>query len=217
MPGFDVVVLAGGSGRRLGGVDKAGLEVGGRALLDRVLAASAGARRTVVVGPERPTVRPVTWTREDPSGGGPVAGLAAGLAALATSAGDPILVLATDLPALTSSDLDRLLARAGELESVDAVLFEDAEGHRQPLAGLYRADRLRAALAGRGPVEGASMRRLVSGLSVVTEPDAGASADCDTPEQLAAARSGTTPGSRRGRPPDIPPRVTGEGGDACPS
>lgn len=203
MPGFDVVVLAGGAGRRLGGVDKAALEVGGTAMLDLVLTASAAAVATVVVGAERATVRPVTWTRERPAGGGPVAGLAAGLAALDTpvpgfspgapAAGSrPVVVLATDLPALTASGLGRLLARAGDLAEVDAVLFEDAGGHRQPLAGIYRADRLRSALAGLGAVEGASMRRLLGGLAVVTVPDGGASADCDTPADLAAARAGTS-------------------------
>ena len=34
---YDAVVLAGGAARRLGGVDKPGVRVGGRALLDRVL------------------------------------------------------------------------------------------------------------------------------------------------------------------------------------
>ncbi|MGW4109093.1 NTP transferase domain-containing protein, partial [Streptomyces sp. NPDC004976] len=37
--GYDAVVLAGGAARRLGGADKPGVRVGGRALLDRVLAA----------------------------------------------------------------------------------------------------------------------------------------------------------------------------------
>ncbi|MFE9042808.1 DUF6457 domain-containing protein [Streptomyces sp. NPDC007818] len=84
---YDAVVLAGGAARRLGGVDKPGVRVGGRALLDRVLAACAGAGRTVVVGDPRPTVRPVRWTREQPSGTGPVAALDAG--AVALRPGDP--------------------------------------------------------------------------------------------------------------------------------
>ncbi|MEV6939475.1 NTP transferase domain-containing protein, partial [Streptomyces sp. NPDC051132] len=76
---YDAVVLAGGAARRLGGADKPGVRVGGRALLDRVLAACADARTTVVVATPRPTVRPVRWAREEPPGGGPVAALAAGL------------------------------------------------------------------------------------------------------------------------------------------
>ena len=43
--------------------------MGGRALLDRVLAACADAARTVVVGGRRATARPVVWTREVPEGG----------------------------------------------------------------------------------------------------------------------------------------------------
>ena len=47
------IVLAGGAGRRLGGADKAALDVGGRTLLERALAAVSGVP-TVVVGPARP-------------------------------------------------------------------------------------------------------------------------------------------------------------------
>ncbi|XVV06848.1 molybdenum cofactor guanylyltransferase [Actinosynnema sp. CA-248983] len=65
---WDAVVLAGGRGSRLGGVDKAAVEVGGRTLLDHALDAVRGARRTVVVGPEKP-VPGVVWTREEPPGG----------------------------------------------------------------------------------------------------------------------------------------------------
>ncbi|WP_240497415.1 NTP transferase domain-containing protein, partial [Streptomyces hirsutus] len=41
---YDALVLAGGGARRLGGADKPGVRVGGRSLLDRVLAACSGAR-----------------------------------------------------------------------------------------------------------------------------------------------------------------------------
>ncbi|MFF1746700.1 NTP transferase domain-containing protein, partial [Streptomyces mirabilis] len=56
---YDAVVLAGGAARRLGGADKPGLRVGGRPLLDRVLAACATAATTVVVAAPRETARPV--------------------------------------------------------------------------------------------------------------------------------------------------------------
>ncbi|MYT07128.1 NTP transferase domain-containing protein, partial [Streptomyces sviceus] len=77
-PVYDVVVLAGGAARRLDGADKPGVRVGGRALLDRVLAACDDAATTVFVADPRPTARPVTWAREDPPGGGPLAALDAG-------------------------------------------------------------------------------------------------------------------------------------------
>ncbi|MET9952285.1 DUF6457 domain-containing protein [Streptomyces sp. NPDC006339] len=80
---YDALVLAGGAARRLGGADKPAVRVGGRPLLDRVLAGCRDARRTVVVADPRPTARPVEWTRESPPGGGPVAALAAGLRHLA--------------------------------------------------------------------------------------------------------------------------------------
>ncbi|WP_399128711.1 molybdenum cofactor guanylyltransferase [Actinacidiphila sp. ITFR-21] len=95
---YDAVVLAGGAARRLGGADKPALPVGGRTLLDRVLAACAGADRTVVVGPRRPTARPVRWAGEEPPGGGPLPALAAGLTALA-SAAPTAGVLASAAPA----------------------------------------------------------------------------------------------------------------------
>jgi molybdenum cofactor guanylyltransferase len=52
------IVLAGGAGRRMGGLDKALVRVGGVALLDRVLAAARPVcDRLVVVGPAPPPAR----------------------------------------------------------------------------------------------------------------------------------------------------------------
>ena len=63
----------------MGGVDKASIELGGVTLLERALARCPRGAEVVVVGDEVPTTRPVTFTREDPPGGGPAAGLLAGL------------------------------------------------------------------------------------------------------------------------------------------
>lgn len=138
MTAYDVVVLAGGAARRLGGADKPGVRVGGRALLDRVLAACADAATTVVVADPRPTVRPVTWAREDPPGGGPTAALAAGL--LHTTAPD-VVVLSADLPFLAADTVRQLLTalRTGD---TDGALLTDAEGRDQPLVAAYRASAL---------------------------------------------------------------------------
>ena len=76
---YDTIVLAGGAARRLGGADKPALSVGGRPLLDRVIAACPDAAITVVVGPRRPATRAVVHALEDPPGGGPLAALDAGL------------------------------------------------------------------------------------------------------------------------------------------
>lgn len=147
---WDAVVLAGGRGSRLGGVDKAAVEVGGRTLLDHALEAVRGARRVVVVGPERPvpgwerpgpgSERPVpeiVWTREEPPGGGPVAGLAAGIALVTAPR---VVVLAVDQPGVTAGTVARLVA-VGK----SAVLV-DRDGREQWLTGVWRTGELRAAL-----------------------------------------------------------------------
>ncbi|MDI3420977.1 DUF6457 domain-containing protein [Streptomyces luteolus] len=106
MTSYDAVVLAGGAARRLGGADKPGVRVGGRSLLDRVLAACADADTTVVVAERRPTARPVLWAREEPPGGGPLAALGAGLS---RTTADTVLVLSADLPFLGEGTVRLLL------------------------------------------------------------------------------------------------------------
>lgn len=185
----DAVVLAGGGARRLGGADKPGVRVGGRALLDRVLGACADARTTVVVADPRPTARPVRWAREDPPGAGPVAALDAGLR---HTAADDVLVLSADLPFLAADTVRRLLTalRAGAAEG---VLLTDADGRDQPLVAAYRTAALRRELAvltaGEGGLTGLPLRRLTAGLDLTRVPDPVASFDCDTWDDIAAARA----------------------------
>lgn len=181
---YDAMVLAGGTGRRLGGADKPGLVVGGRTLLDRVLSACAGARRTVVVGPERPTYRPVVWTREEPVGGGPVAALAAGLE-LVTA--DTVVLLAADLPFLDPELVDVLGGNPGSVTETD--------GRPQWLCSSWSTEVLRESLAG-VPVDGARLRDVLGPLEpdrVTDEQPRGDAPetwfDVDTPEDLARVRS----------------------------
>lgn len=188
MTPYDVIVPAGGGARRLGGADKPGLTVGETTLLDRVLAACAGARTTVVVGPGRPTARTgVRWTREQPPGGGPVAAVAAGLDLVTAPT---VLLLAADLPFLDRRTVDRLvtaLAEAGP--AVDAAVLVDAGGRDQPLAAAYRTAPLRTALAALGDPAGLPLRRLTGGLArqLVADTD-NVAYDCDTWEDLEQAR-----------------------------
>ncbi|SDT69874.1 molybdenum cofactor guanylyltransferase [Jiangella sp. DSM 45060] len=181
------VILAGGSGRRLGGTDKPALVVGGQTLLDRAVAAAdgAGAAQVVVAGPRRDTSTPVTWTREDPPGGGPLAGLGAGLAALDV-APDAVVVLAADLPRVSSALVGRLLA--GLEQNVDAVAVVDASGWVQPLVAAYRIEPLRAALDAVGDPRDRPVRALLERLRVATLPDDDGAADIDTPGDLARWR-----------------------------
>jgi molybdopterin-guanine dinucleotide biosynthesis protein A len=169
-PRLVAVVLTGGTAVRLGGADKATIELGGRTLLEHALAATADAEETVVVGPPMLTGRPVTWTREDPPGGGPAAGALAGLDALAAPP-ELVCVLAVDMPRFTAQTLERLvtaLAASGDAEA--ACLVDDA-GRWQWLAGVYRYD----ALAGVRPVDrdaehGLPLRRLLEPLRILGVP-----------------------------------------------
>ncbi|MEE1754419.1 NTP transferase domain-containing protein [Streptomyces sp. SP18CS02] len=190
MTRFDVVVLAGGAAKRLGGVDKPGVSVGGRPLLDRVLAASRAAGRTVVVGGRRATVRPVTWVREEPPGGGPLAALAAGVRHVEA---DTVLVLGGDLPFLEEGTVGQL---ADELagRSAEGVLSVDPDGRDQPLVAAYRTEPLRRELAllaaEYGSLSGLPLRLLTQELDLarVAAPPL-ASFDCDTWEDIAMARA----------------------------
>ncbi|APE22669.1 MULTISPECIES: NTP transferase domain-containing protein [Streptomyces] len=187
----DAVVLAGGAAQRLGGADKPGVRVGGRALLDRVLAACRGAGRTVVVGDPRPTVRPVHWTREDPPGGGPLAALGAGVA---ETRADVLLVLSADLPFLDEDTVRRLLAALADDPGAEAALLTDAGGRDQPLVAAYRSGPLRRGLdelsRAHGGLTGLPLRFLAGNLHL-TRVAAGplASFDCDTWEDIATARA----------------------------
>ncbi|AOR33203.1 molybdenum cofactor guanylyltransferase [Streptomyces fodineus] len=186
---YDAVVLAGGAARRLGGADKPGLRVGGRALIDRVLAACAGAGRTVVVADRRPTARAVRWAREEPPGAGPVAALEAGLR-LTTA--EHAVVLSADLPFLQPATLQHLLTALGDT-GADGALLTDADGRDQPLVAAYRTAALRRELAalaaGPDSLTGLPLRRLTSALNLTRVPDPLASFDCDTWDDLVNARA----------------------------
>ena len=197
-PGATLILLSGGGSRRLGR-DKATTHVGGRLLVERVLAQVPPDLPVVLVGPHVPELATrVTVAREDPPGSGPLAGIGAGLAHVRT----PLVgVLAADMPfaiGLLSGALAALAATepsatergggetgAGE----DAVVPVDPVGHRQPLCAAYRTDALRAALVGLAPLEGRPVRAMLGALRVVEWPARAADlADVDTAEDLTTAR-----------------------------
>jgi molybdenum cofactor guanylyltransferase len=183
---YAAVVLAGGRAARLGGRAKPQLEVGGRTMLETVLAAVADAAPRVVVGPPQPVPPGVRVVREQPPGGGPVAAMRAGLAVVDT---DVVAVLAGDLPFVTSALVADLRARL----TADGVLVVDDTGRDQYLLGVWRTAALRTALTGAdGPVP---VRRVLARLSVTRHSPAREPGtpppwtDCDTPADLARARA----------------------------
>ncbi|MBA2699683.1 MAG: NTP transferase domain-containing protein [Nocardioidaceae bacterium] len=178
MVAYDAVVVAGGRGTRLGGVDKGKLDVGGRSLLSRALEAVVAARQTVVVGPSRPLPPEVVGTTEDPVGGGPAAALAAGLARVDA---DIVVALACDMPFLTNDHVTHLVEVVGDNPAADGAVLVDPAGRRQPLAAAYRTVSLRAAYDALGDPHGASMWALTNHLTLIeTRADSETTLDCDT-------------------------------------
>ncbi|QZY52840.1 molybdenum cofactor guanylyltransferase [Leucobacter tenebrionis] len=102
---LDAIVLAGGRGSRLGGVDKGALLLRDERLIDRVVDAvrGIGIERIVVVGSLSAAPPGTVSVREDPPFSGPLAALAEGLDALdtrfgaETGASEWVLLLACDL------------------------------------------------------------------------------------------------------------------------
>ena len=180
---FDAVVPAGGRGSRLGGADKALVEVGSTTLLERALAAAASASQTIVVGPERSVSRRALFTWEHPAGGGPVHALAAGLALVRA---ERTVVLAADLPFVTRATIQRLL---DEIRGRDGAVAVDPEGRVQFLLAAYRTEPLRTAIRGMRSTVDAAMRELVAGMDLAPVVDAAAAFDCDTWNDVTAARA----------------------------
>jgi molybdopterin-guanine dinucleotide biosynthesis protein A len=187
---FDAIVLAGGSAARLEGADKPAVTIAGRTLLDIALEACSNATRTVVVGPRRATQRDVMWVREEAPGSGPLAAIACGAAHVKEALA---VVMAADLPFVDRDDLDSLVASlitspiASEGATQGAIAV-DANGRDQPLLGVYRVDALRRALDQIGALSGARVMDLLSKLEVAQVPLPRAARDCDTWEEIEAAR-----------------------------
>jgi molybdenum cofactor guanylyltransferase len=135
------IVLAGGGSTRMGRT-KADLDWHGAALVDRV---SRVVRRGVGDGPvvvarapgqPLPRLHPAIGVVDDAAPGhGPLAGIAAGLDALAAET-RCVFVAATDHPFLHPLFVAAVVARLDE--TVDAALPSMA-GHRYPLAACYRS------------------------------------------------------------------------------
>jgi molybdopterin-guanine dinucleotide biosynthesis protein A len=159
------VILAGGTAARLDGVDKASLEHGGSTFLEHALAATRDAGEVVVVGEPVPTSRPVTFVREDPPLGGPVAGLVAGRRALAGHP-DAVVVLAVDMPFVTPGTVRRLVGADGP----DGAVLVASDGRRR-LVLLLRTGALDAATT--GDPHGRSVRSLLEPLELADVPAEG--------------------------------------------
>lgn len=174
MKTYYAVILAGGAARRMGGVDKAEVKIGGRTLLERALDATSGAEGTVCVGPHRETSGPVIWTQEHPPGGGPVPAIDAGLRHVTSRT---VVVLGVDTPFVTREVVEALVDARG---TSDAAIVRDEEGVVQPMIGAYAAGVLRSRLKYIGELDGVPMIRVLEGMRCRVIDVVDAAFDCDT-------------------------------------
>lgn len=175
------VVLAGGSGRRLGG-SKATVELAGRPLAAYAVAALAGVVGEVVVVAKRDTPLPpglTVWLEPDEPRH-PLTGL---VHALERAGGRAVLACAVDQPLLDSGLLRALLG--GGAAGAPAVVARCA-GRLEPLPGRYEPAAL-AALRAAPPGTPLTATVEALGPEVLAWEDAGAFLNVNTPVDLARA------------------------------
>lgn len=137
MSDISALILAGGKATRFGGIAKHELVIEGRTILERQVAVLAPRVAEILVS--CPDDIAGYRTVRDATGEGPLAGIAAGLAACASPW---LLVLAGDMPFVTGAILDSLIdARAPELDAVGLEI----NGLPEPLCCLLHV-RTRAAV-----------------------------------------------------------------------
>ena len=131
-PALAAAILAGGRARRLGGINKAAMVIGGTPIVDRQLAALRSVASDVfVVGHPDPlwTARALRVVADEIADAGPLGGI---YTALLHSPADRTLVVACDMPFIAPDVLERLAAVA----DADVVVARSGRG-LEPLCAIY--------------------------------------------------------------------------------
>lgn len=156
---WTAVILAGGRGSRMAGREKGKVELRGRPLLQHLLDGLPSDVPLVVVGPGQAVTKDVTFVREAPIGGGPVAALGAALRVTQTAA---IGLMAVDMPLVAPV----ISALVRHWSGQPALVPVDSAGHAQPLCAVYATDALRPVLDSLAPLSGLAMKDVLSRLAV---------------------------------------------------
>lgn len=166
------IILTGGTSQRFGS-NKSEAEINGRSLLEIL---TSELDDVIIVGPK--THIDAIYVREEPIGGGPVAAVGAAMKVVDT---ELVAVFATDMPFAP-----KILEKLENSLIDDAALPVDNEGFVQPLAALYKSDKLRSALSSLGDLENRSLKELVNNLKInqVSLVETEFLLDIDTPADL---------------------------------
>lgn len=190
------VILAGGKAERLGGINKALVEIGGRRLIDRAMDAVRGCA-PVLLAVGRADFEfggPVHVTDLAGDYAGPLAGVAAAVAQLEADPAEFLLSLAVDTPFFPRDFVDRALPL---IANSSAVLAAYA-GQDYPTNALWRLETLRALPA--GVADGSaphSLKRLAERIGAARLDYAGSMAEdpfanANTPQDLMILRERAT-------------------------
>ncbi|HEV7666622.1 MAG TPA: molybdenum cofactor guanylyltransferase [Chloroflexota bacterium] len=189
------LIFAGGRATRLGGLNKALLDVGGRPIVRRILDALEPLvdERVILTNDEALLAQPKTRLVFDPT---PFAGVLTALASgLETARGDLCLAVACDMPFVSRLLFERLLQTQRERDA-DVVIPRTA-GFLEPMHAVYRRERVLAAIRaalGRGEQRMVSyfgavhVEELGEGAWQAIDPAGRAFFNVNTPDDLAEAR-----------------------------
>lgn len=130
---YGVLILAGGKGRRMGGANKALLQLQQQTFLSRLENALSDFDEKLI------SLQDASWLGDSPflpvfdqvADRGPMEGLRCSLSLCRS---DALLVVACDMP-LFSGKLAKAMLQAGE--GFDAVICQDRAGRIHPLCGIY--------------------------------------------------------------------------------
>ena len=195
-----LLIFAGGQATRLGGVNKALLEVGGKPIVERILDA-VGPLVIERIALAREGVEPLGYGLRTVPDVEPNAGVLSALAnGLSAASGDVCLLVACDMP-FVSRPLFEYALDLLDREAADVVIPRDDYG-LQPMHSVYRRapvlEAVRQAIA-RGDKRMNSYFRSVRVRELQVEevhaldPQARAFTNVNTPEELAAARRTASP------------------------